>query len=121
MILGHLYTPPTAFLLAILGFSLFIAAVDFAKRRAANRALARVLGSSGQRLDELSTPHSIAARTHPVVESRPVGPIAVIAGLPHLDRAAASLPVANFLPLPRPTPRMPRDLESPNQPVFWAR
>jgi hypothetical protein len=109
MILGHLYIPPTAILFAILGFSLFIAGMDFAKRRAATRAL------------ELSTPHIPATRTNPIVDPRPVGPIAGIAGLPHTDRAVASLPVANFLPLPRPTPRMPRHLESPNQPVSWAR
>jgi hypothetical protein len=120
MILGHLDTSPTALFLSILGFSLFIAGLDFAKRRAANRALARVSESGGQRLDELSKLPIVAAQTNPVVESRPIGPLAGIAGLPHLDRAAASLPFGNFLPLPRPTPRMPRDLEVPNQPVSWS-
>jgi hypothetical protein len=121
MILGHLHIPPTALVFAILAFSLFIAVMDFAKRRAATRALATVRKSSGPRLDVLSAPDIAATRTNPIVDPRPVGPIAGIAGLPHTDHAVASLPVANFLPLPRPTPRMPRRLESPNQPVSWAR
>lgn len=120
MNLVHLHTPPTVVLLAILAFSLFIASLDFAKRRAANRALARLRRSSGRRLDEIWKPHIDVTQTNRV-GSQPVGPIAGIAGLPHTDRAVASLPVGNFLPLPRPTPRMPRDLESPNQPVSWSR
>jgi hypothetical protein len=103
MDLGFLHAPPTTILLSILGFSLLIAGVDFAKRRAGHRVPARP-----SKLD-------IERGTNPVV------PIARISRMPHIERATAGLPFGDFLPLPRPTPRMPQDWQCFNTSVSWWR
>jgi hypothetical protein len=111
MDLGLFHAPPTTILLSILGFSLLIAGVDFAKRRAGYRALA----SQSPTLDYPPK------RTNPVAEPQTSVPIARISRLPHIERGTAGLRFGDFLPLPRPTPRMPQDWQCFNTSVSWWR
>jgi len=117
MDLGLLHAPPTTILLSILGFSLSIAGVDFAKRRAGNRALARLSQSISPPLDYQPRLNTVERRTNPVAEPKSVVPAASIAKLLHTGPAIASLPVADFLPLPKPAPRMPGDWQCLNPPA----
>jgi hypothetical protein len=119
MDLGLLHAPPTTMLLSILGFSLSIAGVDFAKRRAGHRALARLSQSVGPPLDYSPRLNIVERATNPVVEPKTVVPAAKIAKLPRTTLAIATLPLAAFLPLPKPTPRMPQARECRNTSVSW--
>jgi hypothetical protein len=134
MYLGHLHIPPMIILLAILGFSLLIAGLDFVKRRARLRAPARMSGSiemgdtrdmsvSGNASDTGDAPPAalvVSPELNPTPEARIVAPIGGLLGLPHSDRGAPSLPCAGFLPLPEPTPRLPRSLECLVTPFSWS-
>jgi hypothetical protein len=119
MDLGLLHAPPATILLSILGFSLLIAGVDFVKRRAGLRALARLSQSFAPALCYQPKLNIVERRTNPVVEPKTVVPAARIAKLPRTQLAIASLPVADFLPLPRPTPRMPGDWQCLNASASW--
>ena len=121
MDLGLLHTPPTTIFLSILGFSLSIAGVDFAKRRAGYRALARLSQSVGPPLDYSPKLNIVERRTKPAAEPKTAAPAAKIARLPHTGLAIATLPLADFLPLPKPAPRMPQDWERLNVSVSWWR
>ena len=116
-----MHAPPTTILLSILGFSLSIAGVDFAKRRAGHRALARLGQSVSPPLDYQPRLNTVERRTNPVAEPESVVPAARIAPLPHTGLAEASLPVADFLPLPKPAPRMPDDWQCLNPSASWWR
>jgi hypothetical protein len=121
MDLGLLHTPPTTILLSILGFSLSIAGVDFAKRRAGHRALASLSQSIGPPLDYRPTLNFVEKRTNPVAEPETVVPSARIVKLPRTEPATATLPVADFLPLPMPMPIMPQDQEHLSPSASWWR
>jgi hypothetical protein len=119
MDLGLLHTPPTTILLSVLGFSLLIAGVDFAKRRTGYRALARM--SQSPTLDDPPKLDAVERLTIPVAEPETSGPVTRISRLPHIERATAGLPFGDFLPLPRPTPKMPQDWRCFNASVSWWR
>jgi hypothetical protein len=121
MDLGLLHVPPTTLLMSILGFSVSIAGVDFAKRRAGYRALARLSQSIGPPLDYQPNLNLAESRTNAVVEPKTIVPAAKIARLPRTEPVTASLPVADFLPLPRPTPKMPQDRQRLNPSASWWR
>lgn len=105
----------------MLGFSLSIAGIDFAKRRAGRRSLAGLSESISPALDYQPRLNTVERRTNPVAEPESVVPNARIATLPHTGLAIASLPVADFLPLPMPAPRMPDDWQCLNPSASWWR
>jgi hypothetical protein len=135
MYFGHLHIPPMIILLAILGFSLLIAALDFVKRRARLRAPAtlsrsvddmvgtREMGDTSDAGDignASPMAPTISPELNPTPEPRIIAPIGGLLGLPYSDRGAPSLPCAGFLPLPKPTPRMPRGLECLDTAFSWS-
>jgi hypothetical protein len=114
----HRNMPMTIFL-AILGFSLLVAGLDFMKRRADRRV--RAVTMTAQAIppqEEPSLPNVVSPHVNQIAESRTV---ALPGGLarPHTDCLMPSLPFAKFLPLPKPDARLPQRPDWIDGSVSW--
>lgn len=109
MDLGLFHSPRIASVLAIGGFSLVVAILDFARRRkvssASESGVLRMSSSSSPQ--EPAEPYVGAAEASTVAEGQSVRSIEGLAKLPRTDRSATapSLPFGGFLPLPLPSAR----------------
>jgi hypothetical protein len=114
MDIGFIHSPQIVIPLAVLGFAVLVAGLDFAKRRAAAKRSSPVAAPPAK---------AIAVQTTPVAEPQKLAPIGAISSLPHTDRAAPSLPIGSFLPLPKPNPSLPRNrvIRHADQPVGACR
>jgi hypothetical protein len=127
MDLGLFHAPRIASVLAIAAFSLLVAGLDFVRRRAPHGRLGRPRGATGASrssaptLSEPAAPSVVVAPAIPVLQSLAAEVAAGIATLPQTGRVhhIASLPFAQFVPLPRPSPRLPANPRALSTSVLW--
>jgi len=111
-----LHDPSTSIFLGILGFSLLVAGLDFVKRRAGNRLLEAMSPSTPPD----PQPQIAELELTPVAEPRTEAPIRGVAYLPDVSRSLApTLPLADFLALPKPNPGLPRNGGCLPKSVSW--
>jgi hypothetical protein len=110
-----LHSPLTSIFLGVLAFSLLVAGLDFAKRSAGHR----ILEAMGRPIPTDPQPKVVKLQMNPAAESRIAAPIGRIANLPLTIRDAPGLPFGDFLALPKPNPRLPRNREYLHDSVSW--
>ena len=127
MDLALFHAPRIASVLAIAAFPLLIASLDFVRRRAPQGRLGRPKRAVEVSPSIVPTPSEpavasiVMAPAIPVLQSPAVEVAGGVARLPLASRghSAASLPFAQFVPLPRPNPKLPANPKALSTSVLW--